>query len=213
MDWVGHHLDIAHWGMNCDTTGPTEICEPKATYLDEWPWDCATSYSFKARYRNGIEMTVSSSIPGGTKWIGEEGWVWVNRGAIEAEPKSLLKLEISPSEAGIIRSPNHYRNFLDSVKSRALTITPAETAHRSASVGQLGQIALRLRRDIRWNPDTEEIIDDPEAAACWATRCAHLGACRHGGRQERFGDQMNSDMANTEYGTRNDSVTLRSPIR
>ena len=109
-------------------------------------------------------MTVSSSIRGGTKWAGEEGWVWVNRGAIEAEPKSLLKLEIPPREAGIIRSTNHYRNFLDAVKSRALTITPAEVAHRSASVGQLGQIALRLRRDIRWNPDTEEIINDPEAA-------------------------------------------------
>jgi predicted dehydrogenase len=164
MDWVGHHLDIAHWGMDCDTTGPVQVYDAKGTYLDEWPWDCATSYSFQARYRNGIEMTVSSSIRGGTKWIGEEGWVWVNRGGIEAEPKSLLKLEISPGEAGIIRSPNHYRNFLDCVKSRELTITPAEVAHRSASVGQLGQIALRLRRDLRWNPETEEIIGDPEAA-------------------------------------------------
>jgi hypothetical protein len=164
MDWVGHHLDIAHWGMDCDTTGPVQIYDAKGTYLDEWPWDCATSYSFQARYRNGIEMTISSSIRGGTKWIGEEGWVWVNRGGIEAEPKSLLKLDISPSEAGIIRSPGHYRNFLDCVKSRELTITPAEVAHRSASVGQLGQIALRLRRDLRWNPETEEIIGDPEAA-------------------------------------------------
>ena len=164
MDWVGHHLDIAHWGMDCDTTGPVAIYDARGTYLNEWPWDSATSYSFRARYRNGIEMTVSSSIRGGTKWIGEEGWVWVNRGGIEAEPKSLLKLEISPGEAGIIRSLNHYRNFLDCVKSRELTITPAEVAHRSASVGQLGQIALRVRRDLRWNPETEEIIGDPEAA-------------------------------------------------
>jgi hypothetical protein len=162
---VGHHVDIAHWGMGCDETGPVEIYDAHGDYIPSaWPWDVATSYSFKARYRNGVEMSVASSNRGGAKWIGEEGWVWVDRGGIDAEPKSLLELKIEPEEAKIIRSPGHHRNFLDSVKSREPTITPAEVAHRSASVGQLGQIALRLNRDLRWNPDTEEILGDPEAS-------------------------------------------------
>ena len=25
MDWVGHHVDIAHWGLGFDNTGPSEI--------------------------------------------------------------------------------------------------------------------------------------------------------------------------------------------
>src|SRR6266576_3530354 len=25
LDWIGHHCDIAHWGMDCDRSGPTEI--------------------------------------------------------------------------------------------------------------------------------------------------------------------------------------------
>ena len=25
MDWVGHHVDIAHWGLGLDETGPVEV--------------------------------------------------------------------------------------------------------------------------------------------------------------------------------------------
>ena len=50
------------------------------------------------------------------------------------------------------------------MKSRKTTLTPAEVAHRSASIGHLCQIALKTRRKIRWNPDTETIVDDAEAS-------------------------------------------------
>jgi hypothetical protein len=38
-------------------------------------------------------------------------------------------------------------------------------AHRSASIGHLGQIAMLTGRKIAWNPATETIINDPAAAA------------------------------------------------
>jgi len=25
LDWIGHHCDIAHWGMGMDNGGPSEI--------------------------------------------------------------------------------------------------------------------------------------------------------------------------------------------
>ena len=25
MDWIGHHGDIAHWGLGFDSTGPSEV--------------------------------------------------------------------------------------------------------------------------------------------------------------------------------------------
>ena len=49
------------------------------------------------------------------------------------------------------------------MKSRALTITPCEVAHRSASVGHLGVIAIETGHKIKWDPATEMIIGDPEA--------------------------------------------------
>lgn len=168
MDWIGHHGDIAHWGMGWDETGPIEV-QGSGNYPDEGIFDAATTYHVVAKYRNGTEMHVANggnqNIRGGTKWIGENGhWVWVDRGGLEAYPANLLQEKIGPNEIQLFRSPGHHRNFLDCVQSRATTVTPAETAHRSASIGHLGQIAMLTGRKLRWNPDTEEIIGDPGAA-------------------------------------------------
>ena len=167
MDWVGHHVDIAHWGMGCDYTGPTEI-EGRGEYARDGLWNAATKYRLHAKYANGIDMIIAGGhgdIRSGTKWIGPDGWVWVDRGGIEAEPESLLKENFGPSEIHLYRSPGHQREFLDSVKTRATTLAPCEVAHRSASVGHLGQIAMLLDRKIRFNPDTEQIINDETATA------------------------------------------------
>lgn len=165
MDWVGHHVDIAHWGMGCERTGPMEI-EGQGEYPADGLWNTATKYRLTAKYRNGMTLIIAGGHPdirGGTRWIGERGWVWVDRGGLDAEPKQLLRETIGAGEINLPRSPGHHRNFLDSVKSRQPTLTPAEVAHRSATPGHLGQIAMRLGRRIRWNPDTEEIIGDPVA--------------------------------------------------
>ena len=167
MDWVGHHVDIAHWGMGCDYTGPIEI-EGHGEYARDGLWNAATKYRLNAKYANGIDMTIAGGhgdIRSGTKWIGPDGWVWVDRGGIEAEPKSLLQEKFAPSEIHLYRSPGHQREFLDCVKSRATTLTPCEVAHRSASVGHLGQIAMLLDRKLRFNPETEQIINDETATA------------------------------------------------
>jgi hypothetical protein len=76
-----------------------------------------------------------------------------------------LKDKIRPHEISLYHSTNHIGNFIDCVISRRPTITPAEVAHRSASVGHLCVIAITLGRKIRWNPSREEILDDPAASA------------------------------------------------
>ncbi len=173
MDWIGHHADIANWGMGWDSTGPTEV-EGKGEYPTEGIWNAATTYHFVAKYKGGVEMHVANGgnagIRSGTKWIGENGnWVWVDRGGLEAGPTSILQEKIGPNEIQLFRSPGHQREFLDCVKSRHATICPAETAHRAASIGHLGQMAMILGRKIKWDPDTEKIADDPEATRMLST--------------------------------------------
>ncbi len=58
----------------------------------------------------------------------------------------------------------HFRNFLDSVKSRQPTVTPVEVAHHSAIPGHLGLIAMQTGRKIKWDPKREKIVSDKEAA-------------------------------------------------
>ena len=162
MDWVGHHVDIAHWGLGLDYTGPVEV-KGWGNYPKEGLWNAPTEYEFTCKYANGLEMVVASSFAGGAKWYGEQGWIYVTRGKIDANPKSVLKEVIGPDGIQLYKSRDHLQNFLDCVKSRQLTITPCEVAHRSASVGHLGQIAMALGRKIRFDPNKEHILRDSTA--------------------------------------------------
>jgi len=172
MDFVGHQVDIAHWGMGMDRTGPVEI-EGVGEYLKSGLWNTAPRYRVHSKYANGIEMTIAGDhddIRRGIKWIGEDGWV-ASYDGVDAHPKSLLRERFSPDEIQLrpVGDPvnyeghTHTRNFLNCVKSRAETVAPHEVGHRSASTGYLGQIAMLLGRKIRFNPDTEEIIGDATA--------------------------------------------------
>ncbi len=163
-DWAGHHIDIANWGMDLEATAPVEI-EGSGV----WPrgaeglFDTVERYTFTCKYQNGLTMIVSGLLPGGTRFEGEQGWVHVDRGRIDAEPKSLLTEVIWPEEIHLYKSNNHIANFLDCVKTRALTITPVDAAHHSIMVGHLGLIAMKLERPVRFDPDTEHFVNDPQA--------------------------------------------------
>ncbi|OGV67024.1 MAG: hypothetical protein A2283_01230 [Lentisphaerae bacterium RIFOXYA12_FULL_48_11] len=168
MDWIGHHCDIAHWGLGFDYTGPVEV-EGVAKFPAEGLYDAPMEYKYTCTYTNGVKFTVANDkqqpMGMGARWIGDAGWVHVDRGRISSEPAELLREIIGPNETKLYYSRNHHRNFIDCVKSRQLTITPCEVAHRSASVGHLGQIAMVTGRKIKWNPEKEEIIGDSGAAA------------------------------------------------
>lgn len=163
MDWIGHHCDIAHWGMGYDETGPYQV-EGKGEYppKDEL-WNTAKKYKIIAKYAGGVTMTIAGGYPeirGGTKWIGDKGWVWVDRKGIQAQPAELLKSEIGPNEIHLTKSDNHYAQFLQCVKSREETLTPARIALRSATPGWLGQIAMLTGHKIKWDPVEQKILKD-----------------------------------------------------
>ncbi|TAK94139.1 MAG: gfo/Idh/MocA family oxidoreductase [Verrucomicrobia bacterium] len=171
LDWIGHHCDIAHWGLDFDRSGPGEI-----EGVGEFPpadaiWNTCTKYRITAKYPRDIEFTIAGGhkdIQGGTKWIGTDGWVRVNRGnLLEASNPDWTEARELPEKLRKVKlydSSNHSRNFLDCIKSRKPTITPVETAHHSAIPGHLGLIAMRVGRKIKWDVKKEIILDDPEAS-------------------------------------------------
>jgi predicted dehydrogenase len=181
MDWIGHHCDIAHWGLGFDNSGPSEIEGhgefPAANAL----WNTSPKYRIELKYPQDITMTIAGGYPdirSGTKWIGTEGWVWVDRPNDSSTDKAIAlgfdasnpdwkKGKSLPEELRKVKlyeSRGHQRNFLDCVKSRQPTITPVETAHHSAIPGHLGLISMRVGRKINWDVASEKIIGDPEAS-------------------------------------------------
>ncbi|MBW8014880.1 MAG: Gfo/Idh/MocA family oxidoreductase [Planctomycetes bacterium] len=173
-DWAGHHIDIAHWGLGFDGTGPVSITEAKGVYPTEGTYDVPTAYRFKNTYANGVEMVVANASQQphgmGACWYGENGqWIHVRRGGMKASSPEILKTVLGPNDKRLYKSTDHKQNFLDCIKSRKKTITPVETAHRSISAGLLGEIAMLTGRDLKWDPVKETFIGD-EAANRYLSR-------------------------------------------
>ena len=165
-DWAGHHIDIAHWGLGLDYTGPVEI-EGRGVYPKDGIYNAPTEYKFTCIYENGLTMIVANDqqqpMGMGTVWYGEDGWIHVKRGKLEASSEKILKEVIGPDEIKLYDSRDHQQNFLDCVRSRKKTITPIDIAHRSISVALLGEIAMLTERKLRWDPEKEVFLNDDEA--------------------------------------------------
>jgi hypothetical protein len=122
-------------------------------------------------YKNGVRLIFTSthndvnSPEVGARFEGTEGWVMAqgNAASIMGEPQSLLKTVIRPEEIHLMHSDNHATHFLECVRTRRETIAPPEAAHRSTTLCLISDIAMRLGRKLRWDPDKEEFPGDDEA--------------------------------------------------
>lgn len=166
-DWAGHHIDIAHWGLGYDRTGPISV-QGEGVYPREGIFDVPVEYDFTCEYQSGVTMRVANrsrlTHGMGTVWYGDKGWIHVNRGdVIKASDPKILEENIGPEETRLYKSTDHHQNFLDCIKTREETITPAEVALRSISVGLIGEIAMLTGQKLAWDPDKEEFTNSAHA--------------------------------------------------
>lgn len=173
-NWGVHHLDIAQWGNGTDLSGPIEI-QGTGTFPLDMLTDCATSWQVENRYANGVTLvhmddttakTHPQQVAGfghGVLFLGSEGWVHVDRERIDANPKSLLKYKPGPNDVQLFKSDNHHVNFVKAVKGRTQPAAPIDVAVRSDTLCWLEQIAIKLRRPLKWDPTKEEFANDAEA--------------------------------------------------
>lgn len=160
-----HAIDIVQWALGMDSTGPVEFRDLGSI----WPepghlFTTAMKTHFAATYANGVELECVTQDPGfGARFEGSEGWIQFTGGTLQASSPAILDAPLGPDAVRLPVSPGHYRNFIDSVKSRVDPIEPVEAGHRTASVCHLGNIAMRLKRPLRWDPAAERFRDDDEA--------------------------------------------------
>jgi len=163
-DRGAHVIDLAQLGAGTDDTGPVEF-EARGTVTANSLYDAYWDYQFENTFASGVKMIGGTEGPRGVKFEGTEGWIMIHvHGCrLEAEPASLLQEMIPENGIQLGRSPGHHRNFIDCVKSRQATIATAEIGHRTATICHLNNLAMRLGRKLRWNPQTEQVLDDAEA--------------------------------------------------
>jgi predicted dehydrogenase len=162
-NWGAHHIDIAQWGHGTDLTGPVQV-EGKGEIPRDGLFDTPLSYDLIFTYADGVRLLCrTGGGSGSVTFRGDEGEIYVNRGQIRSHPQSILKSAVKPGEIRLYRSPNHQKNFLECIRSRKTTVAPAEIGHRTMTICHMGNMALRLKRALRWDPAKEEFIDDEQA--------------------------------------------------
>jgi hypothetical protein len=124
MDWIGHHNDIAHWGLDMDHAGPERVEAVGWTRLETDIYNTPVDYEIRCQYPGGIETAIGSKFESGIKWTGESGWVKVSRGDIEASDERWVEGGFNRGPWKAYASNDHARNFLDCVKSRKECIAP-----------------------------------------------------------------------------------------
>ncbi len=155
-DWGAHMFDIAQWGLGMDRSGPVRFEPPK---------DRNAVRGMRMVYENGIEMIHEDFGRGwGVRFIGREGTLDVSRQYLETNPASILTAELEASNTTLDESRgNHYQNWIDAIKNRSQPICDVEIGHRSASIGNICNIAYELGRPLDWNPEKEKFVGDKEA--------------------------------------------------
>ena len=61
------------------------------------------------------------------------------------------------------------KNFFDCIQDRTQPISDVDTHHRSMTTCHLANIAIRLGRELKWDPKTEQIVGDSDAQK-WQAR-------------------------------------------
>lgn len=164
--WGIHHVDIAQWGNGTELSGPVEVEGSAVFPANDGLCDAALNWDVTLKYENGVRLHYTSDggpNRHGILFEGSDGAVFVNRTEFDANPKSLLKERIGEKEIHLPVSTNHQRNLIDCVKSRAQTVCPIDVAIRSDTICHLSDIAVRLGRKLKWDPQREQFPNDPEA--------------------------------------------------
>ncbi|NOX57160.1 MAG: Gfo/Idh/MocA family oxidoreductase, partial [Planctomycetes bacterium] len=171
-NWGVHHLDIAGWGCPEVFRKPFEI-EGTGVLPSEGMTDTWISWQLKLVWDSGLKMSYTNTgnpNEQGCKFVGDEGWVHVNRRGIWAEPASLLTVKFRPNDTRLHASPEHKNpytahtaDFFRSIRTRQDPVSPVEEGHAASTLGNVSDIALRLGRRLRWDPARDRFLNDDDA--------------------------------------------------
>ena len=186
-DWGAHHVDIAHWALDKQDTGPIRIAgtakhpvplEHGMPTRDDM-FNTATEFYVTCTFADGVELVIRHDTDNGVLIEGDRGRIFVNRGRLTGAPVEELKER--PLPEGLLekvykgKKPGyHMRNFVECLRDRTEPISDVYSHHRALTTCHLANIAIRLGRELRWDPKAERIVGDDEANG-WLRRESRQG--------------------------------------
>jgi predicted dehydrogenase len=178
-DWGAHHVDIAQWAIGKDDSGPTRVEVVSAEHpvpfrkgnptVDD-TYNAAVHFNVRCLYDNGVELIIRDDTENGITFEGDRGEIFVSRGRLSGDAVDDLKANPIPESVLIglrkgKRLDSHMGNFMECVRDRAMPVSDVFSHHRNLTTCHLANIAIRLGRDLTWDPAAERIVGDDEADA------------------------------------------------
>jgi predicted dehydrogenase len=176
-DWGAHHVDIACWALGATETGPSRVAPLEyslpVAYKDGHPtvadqYNAATKFKIQVDMPNEVEMIITSEGDNGILFEGSSGRFFVNRGKIVGAPVEALASNPLPGGAieEVYGGPlprNHTENFIQAMQSRKQPISDVWSHNRMLEICHLSNIAMRLGRELKWDPIRREVVGDAQA--------------------------------------------------
>ncbi len=154
LEWGSHCVDLCQWAVG--------DCLPPVVY------NAKRNGEMVAKYESGTELVFREKgwIPLGScpvRFEGETGWVEAGDSGklVLSSPELLAGRKVE--EIGGYPATFHVRDFLDCVKTRALTKGNADAARNAHIACHAANIALYLDRQVKYDNVKHEFIDDVAA--------------------------------------------------
>jgi predicted dehydrogenase len=170
-----HDLDMAAWGLGIDTLPKQITARGSRMLLDGHASEYPDNMNVTYEYPDG-RLLIYENYPftayglhgfdNGNVFYGTEGYmIFSRRGAFSVfqGPKGTPGPTEGKDLRGMTGYAEHMANFLNAVRNRTPTNAAAAIAHRSCALVHFGEIALRTRGRLDFDPKTERFIDCDEA--------------------------------------------------
>jgi predicted dehydrogenase len=183
-NWGAHSIDLAQLALGMDHSGPisitlhpdaideamTEVWSAKTPLLGFLPDRTRDRMRFcplTMQYANGIELKFVGGYQSDLIFYGEKGTLSMGRNDYAVEPAELLPppdpgMQSVWKGAGHVARP-HLHNWLDCIETRQATNAPIEAGHRTATICHLANLAREIQRDLQWDAQSEQFVNDGEA--------------------------------------------------
>jgi predicted dehydrogenase len=181
-----HELDVIRWGLGVDF--PNQVVSAGGRFQFQDDWETPDTQTITYNFPNNTACTWegrscnnynSEGSGRGVIFYGDKGTI-VYPGSnsykiFDTDNKLVLEVkDDTPFNPGNPVSPTemldglHLQNFAEAIRGKEVINAPIAEGHKSTLLPQLGNIAFRVGRVLKCNPDNGHILNDKEAISLWS---------------------------------------------